>query len=242
MGVAAIGVDIVLVTSGASAPDDPVQPLQALNPPLVAPSATAVLLDAAPAGRAGHWNLSPTRSAIGRAVSGTLGGRTPRVVESERARINGIVVGHDTAELRGDDGGGYQFEWYAAWARYELDEAEEAQRAANGIYWVGGHEGDIQSVYYLSDTGVGVWVGHYSAALSDQVRTGQLTALAERFVGELGRQGVPASRPVTRPEVYGDSANRRPPVDTATGASSFERSRPAEVVRSQLASSANSSE
>jgi len=201
-GLTVVSISALLLVGGASGPTDPVQPSPlTFNPRLEAPSPSTPLLSSPPAAQVGRWNLSPTQSAIGRAVSATLPGRTARVVESERALVNGVLVGHDTAELRAGDGAGLQFEFYAAWARYELDEAKPAQRADRGIYWVGGTADDIQSIYYLSDSGRGVWVGHYSASPGDQVSTQALIGLAETFASELERQGMTPSRVVTRQEM-----------------------------------------
>lgn len=196
-------VGAVWLLSGATTSTEP--PFVPMLDSRIPDPAVAPTLAEPPAGRSGRWYLSPPQSRLGQAVTRVVGAQeAPRVVVAVRnTEDQGFLSGTDRADLRGADGGGYEVDWYYAFARSELDGAATAHRAPNGTYWLGGQDEAIQSLYYLSDGDVGLWIGHYSATREDRVGNDRLLTLAGAIAAQMERDGGSKSILLTQKQVTG---------------------------------------
>jgi len=142
--------------------------------------------------------LSPTASRTGRAAAIVLG-RTPQWVQATRTREQGLLTGSDKASFRDDVKNGVEVEYYLAFARWELDDIRRGTVGPRGTAWTGGRDPGLQSLYFLSNDGYGVWVGNHSSAPGGQaLEETQLLGIAYRFVDGLRQAGVDRSIPVQR--------------------------------------------
>lgn len=136
--------------------------------------------------RPGRWWLYPDRSRVGQAAAAAVGAPA-KWVEARRQLRGGVLTGVDAVSLRDEQKHGWELDWSVAFARWEL--TFPSTRTAGGEYWIGSQDRTFSSVYFVSDDGISVWVGHYSSPASEAPTTARLISMAKRFVAELRQRG-----------------------------------------------------
>ncbi|MFN8123520.1 MAG: rod shape-determining protein MreC [Thermoleophilia bacterium] len=146
--------------------------------------------------RPGRWWLYPDRSRVGQAAAAAVGAPA-KWVEARRQLRGGVLTGADAVSLRDEQKHGWELDWSVAFARWEL--TFPSTRTTGGEYWIGSQDRTFSSLYFVSDDGVSVWVGHYSSPKTEAPTTARLISMAKRFVAELRKRGDFRSRVLDPP-------------------------------------------
>lgn len=146
--------------------------------------------------RPGRWWLYPERSRVGQAAAAAVGAPA-KWVEARRQVRGGVLTGVDAVSLRDERKHGWELDWSVAFARWEL--TFPSTRTVGGEYWIGSQDRTFSSLYFVSDDGISVWVGHFSSPKTDAPTTARLISVAKRFVTELRKRGDFRSRALAPP-------------------------------------------